>query len=94
MYDMNHFPKLKKYGDIVPDAWETFVAFDTSTPADGNLPSKTTELIAVAVASMTQCEQCINLHTERAKQAGNSDEEIADAVNVATAMRTSARHEH
>jgi len=94
MYDMKHMKQLNKFSELAPDAWKAFVAFDKAALADGKLPGKTKELIAVAVALTTQCAYCIEIHTKRAKQAGNSDEEIAEAVMVAAALRAGGAVTH
>ena len=94
MYDINKMGELKKYGELTPEIWKTFVAFDNAAFADGALPTKTKELIAVAVALTTQCAYCIDIHTKRAKKAGNSKEEIAEAVMVAAAIRAGGSITH
>ena len=50
MYDANNLKKLKKFAELAPDAWKAFQAFDKAALADGAIPAKTKELIAVAVA--------------------------------------------
>ena len=44
MYDMHNMAKLKKYGELAPEAWKAFVAFDKAVLADGALTNKTKEL--------------------------------------------------
>ena len=51
--------------------------------AEGALPGKTKQLIAVAVAHVTQCPYCINGHTRLARRKGASPEEIMEAIWVA-----------
>jgi AhpD family alkylhydroperoxidase len=94
MYDMNHIKKLEKYGDLSPAAWEGFLAFDKAAMADGAIPAKTKELIAIAVAMTTQCPYCIEIHTKKAKAAGCSEKEIAEAVMVAAALRAGGAITH
>src|SRR5262245_58758706 len=94
MYDMANIRKLKKLGELAPAAWEGFVAFDKAAMADGAIPAKTKELIAIAVAMTTQCPYCIEIHTKRAKTAGCTQEEIAEAVLVAAALRAGAAVTH
>ncbi|QDV25796.1 carboxymuconolactone decarboxylase family protein [Aureliella helgolandensis] len=94
MYDMQQMQQLNKYAELAPDAWEAFVAFDKAALADGKVSAKTKELIAVAVALTTQCAYCIEIHTKRAKLAGNTDEEIAEAVMVAAALRAGGAVTH
>jgi hypothetical protein len=49
MYDMQQIKKLPALGAKAPAAWEAFVAFDKAALADGAIPKKYKELIAVAV---------------------------------------------
>jgi AhpD family alkylhydroperoxidase len=94
MYDMSNMKKLKKYAELAPAAWEGFLAFDKAAMADGAIPAKTKELIAVAVAMTTQCPYCIEIHTKKAKAAGCTDAEIAETVLVAAALRAGAAVTH
>jgi AhpD family alkylhydroperoxidase len=62
--------------------------------ADGALPGKTKQLIAVAVAHVTQCPYCIKGHTRAARRAGATDAEIMEAVWVAAEMRAGGAIAH
>src|ERR1035441_3263084 len=55
MYDMANIKKLKLLGEGAPAAWEGFAAFDKAAMADGAVPKKYKELIALGVALTTQC---------------------------------------
>jgi AhpD family alkylhydroperoxidase len=55
--------------------------------ADGAIPAKYRELMAVAVALTTQCQRCIERHSHRAREAGATREELAETVFVAAAVR-------
>jgi len=94
MYDMAHLSKLKKYAALAPAAWKAFVDFDKAALADGVIPAKTKELIAIAVAMTTQCPYCIEIHTKKAKELGCSEAEIAETVLVAAALRAGAAVTH
>ena len=94
MYDMKNINKLKKYGDLTPAGWQGFLAFDKAAMADGAIPAKTKELIALAIAMTTQCPYCIEIHTKKAKGAGCSEKEIAETVMVAAALRAGAAITH
>jgi AhpD family alkylhydroperoxidase len=94
MYDMNNVKKLKKFGELAPDAWQGFVAFDKAAMADGAIPARTKELLAVAVALTTQCPYCIEIHTKKAKAAGCSEAELAETVMVAAALRAGGAITH
>src|SRR5438105_15855712 len=94
VYDMNNVKKLKKLGELAPAAWQGFLAFDKAAMADGAIPAKTKELIALAVAVTTQCPYCIEIHAKRAKKAGCMDAELAEAVMVAAALRAGGAVTH
>lgn len=94
MYDTNNLKKLKRFGDLAPAAWQGFLAFDKAAMADGAVPARTKELIAIAVAVTTQCPYCIEIHAKRAKAAGCTEAEIAEAVLVAAALRAGGSVTH
>lgn len=73
------------------DAWRQF---SKQVFADGALPGKTKQLIAVAVAHVTQCPYCIRSHTEQALKSGATGQEIMEAVWVAAEMRAGAAVAH
>ena len=62
--------------------------------ADGAIPAKTKELIALGVAMTTQCPYCIEIHNKRARTAGCTEAEIAEAVLVAAALRAGGAVTH
>jgi AhpD family alkylhydroperoxidase len=72
---------------LAPATHEAWDAFSRQVFADGALPSKTKQLIAVAVAHVTQCPYCIRGHTKLARKAGATPEELTEAVWVAAEMR-------
>jgi AhpD family alkylhydroperoxidase len=84
----------EKRRELVPDAYAAFRAFGQKVFADGALPSKTKELIAVAVAHATQCPYCIRGHTENALRKGATEQEIMEAIWVAAEMRAGAAYAH
>ncbi len=94
MYDSANIKKLKRLGELAPAAWEGFLAFDKAAMADGAIPGKTKELIAIAVALTTQCPYCIEIHTKKAKAAGCSEAEIAETAMVAAALRAGGAITH
>ncbi|MEZ0367150.1 carboxymuconolactone decarboxylase family protein [Mycobacterium sp. pUA109] len=80
--------------ELAPHAHEAFEAFSRAVFAEGALPEKTKQLIAVAVAHTTQCPYCIQGHTKLAHRKGASDEEIMEAVWVAAEMRAGGAYAH
>jgi AhpD family alkylhydroperoxidase len=61
---------------------------------DGALPVKTKQLIAVAVAHVTQCPYCIRGHTKAALRQGATPEELMEAIWVAAEMRAGGAYAH
>ena len=94
MYDMKNLTKLKKFGELAPETFKAFVAFDEAALKDGVIPLKYKELMAVAVALTTQCAYCIEIHTKRARKAGASEQELAETTLVAAALRAGAAMTH
>src|SRR5690242_5097587 len=94
MYDMGRMKNLKRFGELAPAAWKGFQEFDAAALADGAIPAKYKELMAVAVAVTTQCPYCIEIHAKRAKTAGCSEAELAEAVLVAAALRAGGAITH
>ena len=80
--------------ELAPESNEAFQAFSRQVFADGALPEKTKQLIAVAVAHVTQCPYCIKGHTKAARRAGATAEEMMEAVWVAAEMRAGGAYAH
>jgi AhpD family alkylhydroperoxidase len=79
---------------LAPSQAEAFREFSRRVFADGALPAKTKQLIAVAVAHVTQCPYCIRGHTDAALHQGASAEEIMEAIWVAAEMRAGGAYAH
>ena len=94
MYDMKHLSKLSKLGELAPDAWKAFVAFDEAAFQEGAIPLKYKELMAVAVALTTQCPYCIEIHAKKAKKAGATEQELAETTLIAAALRAGGAVTH
>ena len=94
MYDKKNLAKLKKMESLAPELMKAFWAFDKIAVADGAIPVKYKELIAVAVALTTQCPYCIDIHSANARKAGATEAEIAEAAIVAASLRAGAAVTH
>jgi AhpD family alkylhydroperoxidase len=79
---------------LAPDIETAFDAFSQRIFADGALPAKTKQVIAVAVAHVTQCPYCIKGHTKAALRHGATPEELMEAIWVAAEMRAGAAYAH
>jgi AhpD family alkylhydroperoxidase len=85
---------LRKLRQLKPDLFKGFMDWDQMIFKDGALPAKTKELMAVTAAHVTQCPWCIEDHVKRAIKQGASDEELAEAVFVAMALRAGGAFAH
>lgn len=79
---------------LAPGIHEAFDNFSHAVFAEGALPEKTKQLIAVAVAHTTQCPYCITGHTRLARRKGATPEEIMEAIWVAAEMRAGGAYAH
>ncbi len=84
----------KRRKELAPHTHDAFEAFSRAVFADGALPEKTKQLIAVAVAHTTQCPYCIRGHTLAALREGASESEIMEAIWVAAEMRAGGAFAH
>jgi len=94
MYDRKNLTKFEKLGQLAPEAFKAFVAFDQAAVKDGAIPVKYKELMAVAVTLATQCPYCIEIHARKAKQAGATEQELAETTLLAAALRAGAAMTH
>src|SRR5947207_14322122 len=90
MYNKENLTKLKKMDSLAPELMKAFWAFDKAAVAEGAIPVKYKELIAVAVALTTQCPYCIDIHTANARKAGATEVELTEAAMVAASLRAGA----
>ena len=73
-----------------PELMKGFGALSRGAATTKHLDAKTRELIALAVSVTTRCEGCIDAHARKAKAAGATKEEIAEALGVAIALNAGA----
>ena len=80
---------------LAPTEARAFLAYDHAAKrADGAIPPKTREWIALAVALTTQCGYCLDLHSRAAKRLGTTREELAEIALIAAAVRAGATVGH
>jgi len=94
MYHQENLARLKKMDTLAPQLMKAFWAFDQAAVAEGAIPVKYKELIAVAVALTTQCPYCIEVHSGNARKAGATDAELVEAALVAASLRAGAAVTH
>lgn len=94
LYSKENLKNLQKLSDLAPEQLDAYNNFDNQVFKDGALSLKEKEIIAVAMAHVTQCPYCIDIHTKNAKKAGASLEELAEAVFVASALEAGGAVTH
>ena len=70
----------------IPDTWAGFTAMHQSAMADGALPSRIKELMALVVGVVEHCDGCAAYHARAAAAAGATEAEVAEALGVALLM--------
>lgn len=60
-----------------------FFNLDSAAYRDGALDGRTKELLGLVASMVLRCNDCIDYHLGQCVEAGYSDEEIDDAMNVA-----------
>jgi AhpD family alkylhydroperoxidase len=94
MHHKDNLARLKKMNELAPEVMKAFWTFDKAAVAEGVIPVKYKELIAVAVALTTQCPYCIEIHNANARRAGATDAELTEAAMVAAALRAGGAVTH
>jgi AhpD family alkylhydroperoxidase len=94
MYPSSTRELAQKRRQLAPDAEAAFQTFSQKVFADGALPSKMKQIVAVAVAHVTQCPYCIKGHTRAALRHGASKQELMEAIWVAAEMRAGGAYAH
>jgi AhpD family alkylhydroperoxidase len=69
-----------------PDTWKGFGALHHAAMADGEVPARIKELVALAIAVIKECDGCIAYHADAAARKGASDAEVAEILGVALLM--------
>lgn len=94
MYHMDKLAKMKRLGELAPETFRAFAAFDALAVKDGAIPGKYKELIAIGVALTTQCPYCIEVHLQNARRAGATEQELAEVAMVSAALRAGGAIAH
>jgi AhpD family alkylhydroperoxidase len=77
---------FRKLRSDLPQVMAGFGQIHKAAMSDGELPTKTKELIALAIGVTSRCEGCIALHTYDALKAGATPAEVHEALGVAIMM--------
>ncbi|MCB1043394.1 MAG: carboxymuconolactone decarboxylase family protein [Acidobacteria bacterium] len=60
-----------------------FFSLDSQCYRDGALPGRIKELLGLVASAVLRCNDCIDYHLEQCVQAGFTEAELEDALNVA-----------
>jgi AhpD family alkylhydroperoxidase len=94
VFDMAKLNNLKKLDGEAPEPTKAFWAFNKAVFKEGAVSVLNKQLMAVAVALTTQCPYCIEIHTQEARKAGATDQQLAEAALVAAAIRAGGAITH
>lgn len=83
-----------KKAKLAPHIVETWRDFSNSVFKENVLSEKTKQLIALGISHVTQCASCIRGHTKMAKVKGASNEQMMEAIWVASEMRAGGAYAH
>ena len=93
-YKKDDVRKINVLAQLVPETMQALVEVNDKVFQEGALTTKTKELIAIAVAHVTSCAYCIDIHTKNALRSGASEEEIAESIMVGVVMKASSALSH
>lgn len=94
MFPPQSVEAAQKRRQLAPETEAAFRAFSQQVFADGALSAKMKQIIAVAVAHVTQCPYCIKGHTKAALREGATEAELMEAIWVAAEMRAGGAYAH
>jgi AhpD family alkylhydroperoxidase len=94
MYPQATKALAQQRSELTPEIEAAFRQFSKVVFQEGALPRKTKQLIAVAVAHVTQCPYCIKGHTRAAQRDGATPAELMEAIWVAAEMRAGGAYAH
>lgn len=94
LYKQSNTKRLNELREINSSLTDAFSSFDKQVMEENILTEKEKELIAVAVAHVTGCPYCIDIHTKEAKKKGADLEEIAEVIFVATTLKAGSALAH
>ena len=94
-HDENDIKLMREMRKLAPEDFNAWLNLNNIVGrANGAIPKKYRELIAVALACAVQCPYCIEAHSKAAKTAGATREEVVEAAFVASALRAGAAATH
>lgn len=94
LYQKSNISRLPELGQLAPEISKEFFKFNGKALAEGKLSGKLKELIAIAIAHVTGCPYCIDIHVTDGKKLEITKEEMAESIFVATALKAGSALAH
>lgn len=89
--DLGKFPTM---GEEAPELWDKFISYYGTVFEEGALTAREKSLIALAVSAAVQCPYCIDSYTNDCLSKGVNEEQMTEAIHVASAIRGGASLVH
>jgi AhpD family alkylhydroperoxidase len=70
----------------IPASWAAFQSLHQASMADGEVPARLKEAVALVLAVAQRCDGCIAYHAKAAARAGATPGEVAELLGVALLM--------
>lgn len=86
-YKPEDLKKFEDVGEFGPELAEKFFEYYGAVFEEGALSAREKALIALAVSHTVQCPYCIDAYTTESLEKGASEEQMMEAVHVASAIR-------
>lgn len=93
-YNPEDLKNFENVTEFQPELGKKFFDYYGSVFEDGALSKKEKSLIALAVSHAVQCPYCIDAYSSDSLEKGASEEQMMEAVHVATAIRGGASLVH
>ncbi|EFM10762.1 alkylhydroperoxidase like protein, AhpD family [Paenibacillus curdlanolyticus YK9] len=90
LYKRSNLARLPELQKLVPEAAKTYYRFMDQAFEPRVLSARVKELIAVAVAHVTGCPYCIEVHVGKLKAEQGTSKEIAEAIVAASVIQAEA----
>jgi alkylhydroperoxidase/carboxymuconolactone decarboxylase family protein len=93
-YDSDDLKKFGDIGEFQKPLADKFFDYYGEVFKEGALTAREKALIALAVSHTVQCPYCIDAYTSDTLKKGCSEEEMMEAIHVASAIRGGASLVH
>ncbi len=77
---------MKSLSQDLPGTLSAFTKLHEAAAQEGELSTKTKELIALGIAITVRCNGCISYHVHDALKSGASYQEVVETIGVAVLM--------